>query len=220
MPLRNHVVRHRRLYLGAAAGILVGAFLTTTLTLPTRVIVSWDAAILVYLLLVLEMMVNSSHQRMRQRATVEDEGRWAITFLTSGAALASLFAIGISIAGARDLPPEQRLEHFGLAGATILLSWLSVHTLYAVHYAYDYYRERHLGASDGAEGGLTFPATPEPDYWDFCYFSFTIGMAAQTSDVVVNSSQIRRLTLIHAIFSFCFNTILLAITINIAAGLL
>ena len=221
MSLTGHIVHHRRLYLGGTAGLAVGALLPGGWSPPLRAIVGWDVGIVCYLALILAMMATSSHQHMRRRAAVEDEGRWALLALISTASLASLFAIGALLSGARALPADRQLVHFALGGVTIVLSWLFVHALYAVHYAHDHYRAVALmGAGAGAPAGLGFPGAPDPDYWDFCYFAYTIGMTAQTSDVSVNSGGLRRLVLVHGIVSFCFNTVLLALTINIAAGLL
>ncbi|MEI7610346.1 MAG: DUF1345 domain-containing protein [Rhodospirillaceae bacterium] len=186
-------------------------------SIPLRAVVGWDVAILVHLGMVLVMMATSGHQQMRQHAAVENEERLALLAVTTVAALASLFAIGELLSGDRDLPMGERTVHFALGGVTILLSWLFVHALYAVHCAHDHYRALHRG---GAPAGLEFPGTPEPDYWDFCYFAYTVGMTAQTSDVAVRGSGLRRLTLVHEIVSFCFNTVLLALTVGIASNLL
>jgi uncharacterized membrane protein len=214
---------HQRLFLASAIGALIGLGLPGDWATLSRGIVGWDVAVLLYLVLAAVMMATHGHAQMRRRAAHEDEGRWVIVFLTSSAALASLIAIGTFVSGARDLPPEVRYGHLALGAATIVLSWLFIHTLYAIHYAYDHYRSTLVsggGTDDGPRGGLVFPGTPDPDYWDFCYFAFVVGMTAQTSDVAVSGRLLRRLTVVHGIVSFCFNTVLLALAINIAAGLL
>ena len=99
------------------------------------------------------------------------------------------------------------------ATVTIVLSWAFTHTMFALHYAHEYYDENR-----GRGGGMEFPGNePEPDYWDFMYFAFTIGMCAQVSDVTVSSKSIRRTVLTHSIVSFLFNAALLALTVNIAS---
>jgi uncharacterized membrane protein len=109
------------------------------------------------------------------------------------------------------------LLHLGISIATIVNSWLLVHTIFAQHYAHSYYRaDRTLDKCKA--NGLDLPGEIEPDYWDFLYFSFVIGMTSQVSDVNVTSRHIRRLSLIHGILSFFFNTTILAMTINIVAG--
>jgi len=103
-----------------------------------------------------------------------------------------------------------------LAGITILLSWAFIHMIFALHYAHEFY-----GEDDTINGGLAFPGgDQEPDYWDFAYFSFVIGMTSQVSDVGVTSQQIRRTATAHGIVSFLFNVALVALTINVVAGAL
>jgi uncharacterized membrane protein len=100
--------------------------------------------------------------------------------------------------------------------ATILLSWFFVHTIFALHYAHEYYGERR----DGVIGGLNFPGDDDPDYWDFFYFSLVVGMTSQVSDVAITSKSIRRVATMHGALSFFFNVTVLALTINIVSGLL
>jgi uncharacterized membrane protein len=157
-------------------------------------------------------MSKADVHRMRRRARLQDEGQFGILILTAVAALASLVAIfallGSSSAGMRS--PADLL----LATITILLSWAFTHTIFALHYAHEYYDE-----NDGKGGGMQFPGDePEPDYWDFMYFSFVIGMCAQVSDVTVSCKPIRRTVFAHSVVSFIFNAALLALTVNIAAS--
>ena len=135
--------------------------------------------------------------------------------MTIVAALASLAAIAVELHGIRD-SGGARIEggRLMLAGGTILASWIFVHTMFALHYAHDYY----AGGDD--RGGLKFPTDTPPDYWDFLYFSFTMGAASQTSDVTVVASRMRRFVLAHTILSFLFNTTVLALAINVGASLL
>ena len=129
-------------------------------------------------------------------------------FLTAGAALASLIAIVVEIGAS-----SKATTHILLAITTIVLSWVMVHTTFALHYAHDYYRP-------GKPGGLKFPDEDKPDYWDFVYFSFVIGMTAQVSDVAIAERGMRRTATAHGIVSFAFNTALLALMVNIAASAL
>src|SRR5258708_28182612 len=147
---------------------------------------------------------------MRRHAARQDVGRQALLFLTALAALASLGAILVELGGANKAP-----AHLALAAVTILLSWMFTHTIFALHYAYEYYdEEKHRG------GGLNFPGDEPPDYWDFLYFSLVIGMTSQVSDVAVTSNRVRRMVAGHGVVSFIFNATLLALTVNIAASLL
>jgi uncharacterized membrane protein len=213
-PFRRtwRAVRARpRLFIAAAFGI--GAFLTLPADwrLTTRLLVGWDMAIFLYLVLMVRLMVHSDVNRIKRRARLQDEGKIVILGLIVTAALASLGAIVAELGGAQGAGKDP--AHLGLAACTILLSWAFTHSIFALHYAHEYYDENaHRG------GGLNFPGQEPPDYWDFVYFSFVIGMTSQVSDVAVTSSAFRRLVAAHGVLSFIFNATLLALTVNIAAG--
>jgi uncharacterized membrane protein len=150
-------------------------------------------------------------EHIRAHAAREDEGRFAILLLTVFAALASLGAILAELGtsqGAQRTPGQ-----LALAAITIVLSWAFTHTIFALNYAHDFY-----GEHGGKKSGLNFPGKEAPDYWDFVYFSFVIGMTSQVSDVGVTSKLIRRTVNAHGIVSFFFNAALLALTVNIAAS--
>jgi uncharacterized membrane protein len=173
----------------------------------TRALVGWDLGAALYLLLAFEMMARSDVHRIRRRAASEDEGQATILALTVAAALASLAAIFAELgAGAARSPVR-----VALAVVTIALSWVFIHTMFALHYAHEFYDET-------AGGGMAFPGPDaEPDYWDFVYFAFVIGMTSQVSDVGVTSKAIRRTVAAHGIVAFVFNATLLALTVNLAA---
>ena len=111
-------------------------------------------------------------------------------------------------------------EHLLLAAATVVSSWFLIHTVFTMHYAHAYYRDDDDDPSTIGSGGLEFPNEKEPDFLDFAYFSFVIGMTCQVSDVQISSQGIRRLALVHGLLSFLFNTVVLALAINLASGLL
>jgi uncharacterized membrane protein len=163
-------------------------------------------------------MLRANPEMMRRFARQEDEGRAVILSLITISACISVVAIGLIL---QDKGKENSLLflHLGLSIATIISSWLLVHTIFAQHYAHIYYRAERTLAECKADG-LDFPGEIEPDYWDFLYFSFVIGMTSQVSDVNVTSRQIRRLSLIHGVLSFFFNTTIVAMMINIVAGLI
>jgi uncharacterized membrane protein len=178
----------------------------------TRVVVGWDLGVALYLVLAFHMMARSDVSLMRRRAAEQDEGQFAILMLTVAAALASLAAIFAEVGGGRHPGEPRQLIQVVLAILTLALSWAFVHTMFALHYAHEFYDE-----TDG--GGLAFPGDlPEPDYWDFVYFSLVIGMTSQVSDVVITSQLIRRTVAAHGLVAFVFNTALLALTINLAAS--
>jgi uncharacterized membrane protein len=214
LPYR--ILRSRpRLFFSAALGIVVTAalFALTAWRPVTNVLVGWDVAVALHLGLVFDVMARSQVREIRKRAAEQDEGRVAILVLTVAAGLASLAAIlaELSAAGGGRQPAP-----LVLAGVTILLSWALIHTIFALHYAHEFY-----GEDAGRAGGMAFPGGDgQPDYWDFVYFSFVVGMTSQVSDVGVTSRQVRHTVTAHAIVSFIFNVALLALTINIAAGAL
>src|SRR5215475_9441249 len=209
-PALLRIVRARpRLFACGAIGAVVVVFAFATSWRPaTRLLTGWDVGVALYLALVFQMMGRSTVHTMRQHAADQDEGRLTMLMLTVASALASLATIFAHLGGAAgDRPPA----NVALAAFTILLSWAFIHTIFALHYAHEFYDE-----TDG--GGLAFPGDREPDYWDFVYFSFVIGMTSQVSDVAITSKLIRRTAAAHGIVSFIFNAALLALTVNIAAS--
>jgi uncharacterized membrane protein len=212
LPRVFRIVRARpRLFLSAIIGLIVVAALPGDWSLITRMIIGWDIAVALYLAAAFQVMARADLHRIRRQALLQDEGRFAILVLTVVAALASLAAIivelGTNPGGARE---PIRLV---LAIITIVLSWSFIHTIFALHYAHEYHAEHRR-----SEGGLAFPGKEQPDYSDFVYFSFGIGMTSQVSDVAVTSKAIRRIVTAHSIVSFGFNVALLALTVNIAAS--
>ena len=210
-PLQRwlRVVRARpRLFLAILLGLAVLTFLPAEWRLATRSLMAWDIAVGLYLVLAFRLMTNSDVDRIRRRAARQDEGRITILVLVVASAMASLLAIVAELGGANRQP-----MHLALAAVTILLSWAFIHTIFAIHYAHEYY-----GGKAHKGGGLNFPGDEPPDYWDFVYFSFVVGMTSQVSDVAVTSRALRRLVAAHGVVSFIFNVTLLALTVNIAAG--
>jgi uncharacterized membrane protein len=200
----------------AAIALAVAAFLLMPPAWDhtSRTLAAWDIGAVLYLGLALAMMAGSSVETTRQRARREDEGAFVILVLTVVAAIASLAAIGAELSDLQGSAAEERIVRLALAGMTILCSWFFLHTVFAIHYAHEYYGDQ------GEAGGLLFPDETEPDYWDFMYFSFTIGATAQTSDVNIASRFMRRLVLGHSILAFLFNTTILALVVNVGAGVI
>jgi len=198
-----------RVFISMVFGIVAFLLLPGSLRLVTRLLISWDIFVALYLVLVYAMMLRSGLKRIRRNAALQDDGRFLILLVTGFGAFASLAAIVFELGASQRSPPQ-----LGLATLTIALSWAAVHTAFALHYAHDYYR----GANPG---GLQFPSgdtREHADYWDFVYFSFVIGMTAQVSDVGITDKTIRRTVTVHGIISFFFNTALLALMVNIAAS--
>jgi uncharacterized membrane protein len=207
---------HRRLFLAFMLGVAV---LLITLTLPwrmpTRLLTAWDIGVVFYLVVIYRSMAYAPVSRIRWRAKVQDEGALALLVLTAASAIASLAAVIAELGAAPTAPDASSWTEVALAMATILLSWAFMHTIFALHYAHEFYGE----GRDTKVGGLDFPGTEEPDYWDFLYFSLVIAMTSQVSDVQISSRSIRRLATIHGVIAFVFNLTILALTVNMVSNL-
>jgi uncharacterized membrane protein len=214
----KHSVRPRLSISLLCAG-LVATFLPHWLHWATQILCAWDAFTLSFLGLTWRLMIRATPEMMRRYALKEDEGRLTILSLITASACLSTIAIAFIPHDKGVTPTAIFALHLGIAISTIIGSWLLVHTIFTQHYAYLYYQgDKTL--TERKSAGLDFPGETEPDYWDFLYFSFVIGMTGQVSDVSVTSRQMRKLSLLHGIISFFFNTTLLAITINIVAGII
>lgn len=213
------IIRHLhirlRLFSSIGVGLAVFLLLPAGMVRSTQFLIAWDVGAWLYLGLAWTMMIRSDIERMRWRARYQDDGAEVVLALTLMAAVASLAAIMLELAGVKHYPPQAQLMHLVLAGLTIMCSWSLVHTSFALHYAHEFYDPN----ANCAHPCLEFPGNPHPDYLDFMYFSFVIGTTSQTADVSITSSAMRRLGLVHCVTSFFFNTTLLALTINIAASL-
>lgn len=182
----------------------------------TRLLLCWNAAVAVYLLLALRVVATSTLDNMRQRAYRQDEGQKTILLLTVLSVLASLVAIVVELSSIKSLGGTDKALHIGLTAATVASSWLFMHLMFAMHYAHDYY----LSGRREQAPGLAFPNEAAPDYWDFLYFAAVIGTSGQTADVSFTSKAMRRTGLAHCVLAYFYNTTVLALTINIAASLM
>jgi uncharacterized membrane protein len=220
MPLRL-VEARPRLFICVAIGIALGLVLPHDWRLLTRLLIAWNGAIILYLILGARMMMQADNLSIRHRAKLTDDGKYAFLGLSILAAIASLAAIIFELAGVKDLSGPDKTTHVALVATTIVSSWFFVHLTFTLHYAHEYFAEE-LRTPDPTDvrGGLIFPGTKDPRYIDFLYFSYIIGVASQTADVATSSATMRALALVHGIVSFFFNTTILALTINIAASLL
>lgn len=205
-PIRI-VLARPRLFISLALGLASLLVLPAWLRPATRLLIAWDISIALYVTLAFILFVSCDNARIRRLAAIQDDGRFLILTLTAVAAFASIAAIVIEL----GIKP-QHTPQLVLAVVTIVLSWSAIHTTFALHYAHEFYR------GHGA-GGLAFPGDEKaPDYWDFVYFSFVIGMTAQVSDIGITDRIIRRTAVAHGVISFIFNTALLALMVNIAAS--
>lgn len=216
-PWLWRIVRARpRLFASSVVGLAAIGVLTilTSWRPVTRSLVGWNIGIGLYVVLAVEMMARANVHEIRRRAATQDDGAIVILILTVAAALASLFAI-IALLGPPGIGGAQRRSaELILATITIVLSWVFIHTMFALHYAHEFYDQTGVP-------GLAFPGGEgEPDYWDFVYFALVIGMTAQVADVGITTKEIRRTVTAHGVVSFFFNVALLALMVNIAASVL
>jgi uncharacterized membrane protein len=214
-PIRRHIVHHFRFYAALLLG--AGVFAADAASSgPVRLIAAGDTFFTVYLVQFARFMTEATPDRFRDKASYGDEGVFLIFLITSAAVIISFAAIFTLVN--RDL--HTSLFELALSVASVPLAWLMFHTVAAFHYAHRYYTKRG-GPGGGREDmrGLAFPGTKEPVAWDFLYYAFVIGMTAQVSDVQVYDTRMRRLTLIHGIASFFFNTVIFALAVNVVVNL-
>ena len=197
---------------GLAAHVLVG------LQPSTSAIVGWDVLCLAFIGSLLWNMAQCSIVQIRARAAQDDEGRAMILTVVLTATVIAIAAVALELSLAKEAHGLERALRVALAFVTVALSWFMAHLIFAVHYAHGFYSAHEPGAAI-ASGGLHFPGDEEPDYWDFLHFAVIIGVAAQTADIEILAKPLRRLCTVHALFSFAFNTVIVALTINLLAGL-
>lgn len=233
---RSFVHRHARLLLAAAVGIAAAAF-GAGLSLPDRLLIGADLFFAIYLAACFLWLRDLKGTDLRARFEDGDEsGAW-IAALSVGTVMVSLYAILATISSTQGAPSHGAIAYLRpvLALAAVPLGWTTLHTVFSLHYAGIFYRaEDRLARGEGVEqaspdaptgpdqpkdrGGLDFAGDwPEPGPWEFLYYGFTIGMAAQTSDTAVTSTEMRRVTLIHAVLSYFYNAVIVALAVN--AGL-
>ena len=212
---RSFLLRPRVLF-GALAGLMALLLLPHDLKPAIRAALAWNVGGLVYLALSLQLMARPS-STLKSRAARDDDSGAVILVIVLIAILASFSAM-IGLAGeVKEAAKAEKQLYLGLAAATLIISWLVTQVVFTIHYAHHHY----MRGADGAHTpALVFPGEPTPDYWDFFYFATSIGATSQTSDVAIQTKSMRRLVTLHAVVSFFFNTMVLAITINIAASLI
>nr|WP_246703273.1 MULTISPECIES: DUF1345 domain-containing protein [unclassified Rhizobium] len=207
--------KHHVILISVLAGIAVFLLLTSRDLNAGNLLIAWDTTAVVFIVYSLYRMLTANALRIRKRSADLDFSDGLLLFLSIAAAIASVGGIALDLIGIKDASPEIAFIRVMTAIVTILISWTFLHTLFTIHYAHKFY------SSPGKGQGLKF-AEPveEPIYWDFLYFSFTIGVAAQTADIGVSTVGMRKLVLLHAILSFLFNTTILALAINVGASLI
>jgi uncharacterized membrane protein len=207
-----------RLIVGVVAGAAVAPVLPLSLSVSTRTILAWDFGVIVFLALAGHLFLSEPAERMPARAEAQQEGEWTIFSLTLGAVIVSFIAVTGEFTSLKELSAPWRDLEVALVATTLLISWLMTHVIFALRYAHEYYA-RDEGGPD-IDRGLEFPGEKQPDYLDFMYFALVLGMTFQVSDVQITSRKLRRFAALHGLISFLFNTVIVALTVNLAAGLL
>lgn len=183
-------------------------------------IIGWDAVCAAFLLLAGPMLVGKDAAGISAQAATQDEGQGMILGLVIVATAASLAAVGAELSLARSADGAEKAVRIALAATTVAASWAMMQLIFALHYAHGYYAARPAAKNPGAvAGGLDFPGDEDPDYWDFVHFSVVIGVACQTADIAFTSKAMRRTGTLHGVAAFVFNTIVVALTINLVASL-
>jgi uncharacterized membrane protein len=206
----------RRLAIVLVIAIATFFVLEPWVAMRSRLLLSWNVGALTYLILAWTTVARANVTMTRVRAQAHDQSGYVIFLLIVIAASASFVAIGFLAGDFRNLPFWPRAGHLTLSITALLLSWLLIQTLFAFHYARWYYSLE--AESRTHRGGLKFPGDKEPDYLDFAYYAFVVGMTSQVSDVCVMARHMRRLTLVHGVLAFIFNIAILAMSINIIGG--
>lgn len=182
-----------------------------------KVMLVWDVFSLSYIITCWIIIVNRSANDIRRVAKQEDGSKYFVFLLILLTSFASMCTVLILISSKDAIKTSEAL-YLPIAIAAMMLSWFMVHTIFVFHYAHLYYTDAKDDSKKYA-GGVTFPDDKSPDYLDFSYFSFVIGMTFQVSDVEISAKNIRRLALLHGLLSFGLNTFVVALTINVIAGL-
>ena len=189
--------------------------------MTTSLLIGWNAGLWLYLVLVGVMITTATRDSMMRSAEQQDEGRFTILFFATLAVMRRFRRDLRRIDDRRRTQKGDEGLHIGLAAATIVSAWAFIHVMFALHYAHEFLPDAPRTATPRRPSPRRsdFPGTSEPDYLDFFYFSFVIGVACATADVEIWSRGIRRTALVHCVLAFFFNSAVLALTINIAAGL-
>jgi uncharacterized membrane protein len=217
-------LRRPRLTFGLLIGLAVYAALLVFTVWPWRLrfIAAWDMGAACALAALYAGLRNSPAEAMQRNALRQDAGKWMVLGLSLVAASASLVVIAAEMPLVKSASGLDQAARVVFVICTIVLSWAFIHTIFALHYAHDYYMDADLSAAalHPESQPLIFPGGKRPTYGDFLYFSLTIGMTFQVSDVQITDSEIRRVALIHGVTAFFYSTGILALAINLVAGLI
>ncbi|HWZ14230.1 MAG TPA: DUF1345 domain-containing protein [Mucilaginibacter sp.] len=209
---------HYRLMIALAVSIIVLFFVWPRFTWPAVTLFTWISFALTVIALDWTVIITSHPREVRKIAKIQDSSRTFIFLFVIAASIISMVAIAFLLKSAKGHSGAVNERIFLSIGA-VFISWWLVHTVFTMRYAHMYYDTDTDDGQPKEVGGLIFPDENEPDYLDFVYFSFVVGMTFQVSDVEISSRQIRRLAWLHGLLSFGFNTAIVALSINVISGL-
>ncbi len=220
--LKRNVFARMHLLICIAIGFAAIMVQPASWHMTTRLLIGWNVGIWIYIGWAALTFSRANVASIRDRAEKADESRFVVLTVAILAATASLVAIVAQLGMVKQLDGELKALHLGLAILTIFSSWTFIHLMFAQHYAHEFFVERKSERKLPADqrGGLDIPGCDQPEFGDFLYFSFVIGVACATADIDITSKTMRRVAMIHCVLSFFFNTTILALTINIGAGLI
>jgi uncharacterized membrane protein len=190
----------------------VGACLMSGLGFAQSIVYAFTLAAAAFLAAVMYLFARTGDsESIRTRARKEDPGRRVRLWSGVSVSIVTLVALGLELHAGKS----GGLLDLVTCAVALLLSWLFMNTLFALHYAHQFYGD---DARLQRRGGLEFPGCDDPDYWDFVYFAIVVGMTFQVSDVQVTSRSIRRTVLVHGLVAFVFNMVIIALSVNVVAG--
>jgi len=211
---------HYRLMIALVVSAIVFFSFLNHLSTPALILITWIGCALTVILLNWIIIFSSHPLEVRKIAKLQDSSLTFLFLFITTASVASLGAIIYLLKSTKGLPDVSKNEHILLAIAAVIISWFLLHTIFTLRYAHLYYdADTDTDGETKGIGGLQFPGKEQPDYLDFVYFSFIVGMTFQVSDVNITSRRIRRICLAHALLSFAFNTAILALSINVVSGM-
>ncbi|MCC3732272.1 DUF1345 domain-containing protein [Rouxiella badensis] len=211
-PFKHYYQSRPRLLAALLLGILSFFALPSNQPLLQRLLISWNVLAWVYLFFLWWMMLRTAPKGIARIARQQDESAKTVLALVCVTCLVSILAILFELGAVKNLHGVDKILHIALTAATLVVSWFLLPTSFTMHYAHMHYLH-----SDGDEKVLLFPdKIPQPGYWDFAYYSFTLAVAAQTA----GNTTVRKITLLQAVLSFIFNLAILGLSINVGAGLM
>jgi uncharacterized membrane protein len=207
---------HWRLVIGVAVGAMAFAVARACGAIATlAALIAWNAAVCAYLAMIWRLFLTATTDQVRAMSARQDERRWVILILILVAVATSLAAIIWAMLSVKHMPHGQQDPTAALAGLTLVASWALLQSVFALHYAHEHFKDIEHGG-----GGIAFPGQPASSYLDFVYLAVCVGATGQVSDPNITSLRLRNLITAHGVTAFFYNTAVLALGINILAGLL